>query len=225
LIADAGAPPPPGLDRLAHAGTLSFELSVGRDRLIVNCGPPPLGVPASARGGGGANPWTDAARATAAHSTLVVADTSSSELRLGSLGRRPVHVTAERQEANGAHWLEASHDGWKKGFGATHLRRLYMAESGEDIRGEDMVETSLGQPYAIRFHLHPTVTANVQQDGEGVLLRLASGGWRLRAEGALLSLEESIYLGGAEPRRTEQVVLTGKADGPQHVKWAITKVG
>jgi uncharacterized heparinase superfamily protein len=230
LIADAGAPPPPGLDRLAHAGTLSFELSFGRDRLIVNCGPPPLGGQASARAGAGANPplaspWTDAARATAAHSTLIIADTSSSELKPAGLGRRPAHVTAERQEANGAHWLEASHDGWKKGFGAIHRRRLYMAESGEDIRGEDMVEAAQGQPYAIRFHLHPTVTANVQQDGEGVLLRIPSAGWRLRAEGALLSLEESIYLGGPEPRRTEQVVLTGKADGAQHVKWAITKVG
>ncbi len=218
LIADAGAPPPPGLDRLSHAGTLSFELSVGRDRLIVNCGPAPAG-------GAAANVWIDAARATAAHSTLVIADTSSSELKPAGLGRRPQHVTAERQEANGAHWLEASHDGWKKGFGAIHRRRLYMAESGEDIRGEDVIEASAGQPYAIRFHLHPSVTANVQQDGEGVLLRVASGGWRLRAEGAQVSLEESIYLGGPEPRRTEQVVLTGRADAAQHVKWAITRVG
>ena len=40
-----------------------------------------------------------------------------------------------------------------------------------------------------------------------------------------MSLEESIYLGGLEPRRSEQVVLTGYADGPQQVKWAISKVG
>ncbi len=66
----------------------------------------------------------------------------------------------------------------------------------------------------------------MQQDGEAVLLRLPSGGgWRLRADGARLTLEESIYLGGVAPRRTEQVVLTGYQDGPQHVKWAITKVG
>src|SRR4051794_18302415 len=49
VIADAGAPPPQrardvanglprGADRHAHAGSLSFEMSVGRDRLIVNCG-------------------------------------------------------------------------------------------------------------------------------------------------------------------------------------------
>ncbi len=215
LIADAGAPAAPGLDRMAHAGTLSFELSTGRERLIVNCGAAPIGGAA----------WTDAARATAAHSTLVIADTSSSELKPGGLGRRPERVSVERQEANGAHWLEASQDGYRKPFGAVHRRRLYMAESGEDIRGEDVIEAATPQPYTIRFHLHPAVIASLQQDGEAVLLRLPSGGWRLRAEGAKLSLEESIYLGGAEPRKSEQVVLNGPQDGPQHVKWAITKVG
>lgn len=216
LIADCGAPPPHGVDRYAHAGTLSMELSIGRDRLIVNCGALPAGPPA----------WRDAARATAAHSTLVIADHNSSELRPDGLGRRPTDVKAQRQEANGAHWLEAHHDGWLKPFGALHRRRLYMSESGEDIRGEDVVEAAQPQPFALRFHLHPDVRASLQQDGEAVLLRLKSGGgWRLRADHARLSLEESIYLGGAEPRRTEQVVLTGLADGPQQIKWAISKVG
>ncbi len=216
LIVDCGAPPPPGVDRYAHAGTLSMELSVGRDRMIVNCGAVPAGGPE----------WRDATRATAAHSTLVIADVNSSELKPDGLGRRPVLVEAQRQEANGAHWLEASHDGWKKLFGAVHRRRLYLAESGEDIRGEDVVEAPTPQPFTLRFHLHPEVNANLQQDGEAVLLRLRSGGgWRLRADGARMSLEESVYLGGQEPRRTEQVVLTGYADGPQQVKWAISKVG
>ena len=70
------------------------------------------------------------------------------------------------------------------------------------------------------------VDASIQQDGETALLRLPSGnGWRLRAEGAIMTLEESIYLGGPEPRRTDQIVLTGYPDGDQQVKWAINKVG
>ena len=216
LIVDCGAPPPHGVDRYAHAGTLAMELSIGRDRMIVNCGAFPAGPPV----------WRDAARATAAHSTLVIADHNSSELRADGLGRRPVDVKAQRQEANGAHWLEAHHDGWLKPFGAIHRRRLYVSESGEDIRGEDVIEAAQPQPFTLRFHLHPDVQASMQQDGEAVLLRLRSGGgWRLRADHARLSLEESIYLGGAEPRRTEQVVLVGRADGPQQVKWAISKVG
>jgi uncharacterized heparinase superfamily protein len=193
-----------------------MELSIGRDRMIVNCGAFPAGPPE----------WRDAARATAAHSTLIIADHNSSELRQDGLGRRPTDVKAQRQEANGAHWLEAHHDGWMKPFGAVHRRRLYVSESGEDIRGEDVVEAAQPQPFSLRFHLHPDVQASLQHDGEAVLLRLRSGGgWRLRADHARLALEESIYLGGAEPRRTEQVVLHGLADGPQHVKWAISKVG
>lgn len=216
LLVDGGAPAAPKLDRFAHAGTLSFEMSVGRDRMVVNVGAAPAA----------GEEWRQATRATAAHSTLVLADTSSSELREHGLGRRPETVEVQRQEANGAHWLEASHDGWRRPFGALHRRRLYLAESGEDVRGEDSVEAASPQPYAVRFHLHPTVDASLQQDGEAVLLRLPGGSfWRLRAEGARMTLEESLYLGGPEPRRAEQVVLTGYQDGPQHVKWAITKVG
>ncbi len=216
LIMDCGAPPAPKLDRFAHAGTLSFELSIGRERLIVNCG----GAPAAT------GLWHDASRATAAHSTLVITDTNSSELKPSGLGRRPERVDMQRQEASGAHWLEASHDGYRKPFGAVHRRRLYMSESGDDIRGEDVVEADTPQAYTVRFHLHPGVDASIQQDGETALLRLPSGnGWRLRAEGAIMTLEESIYLGGPEPRKTDQIVLTGYPDGDQQVKWAINKVG
>jgi uncharacterized heparinase superfamily protein len=216
LIMDCGAPAAAKIDRFAHAGTLSFELSIGRERLIVNCGAAPAAL----------GEWQDACRATAAHSTLVIADTNSSELRPNGLGRRPETIVVNRQEANGAHWLDVTHDGYAKPFGALHRRRLYMAESGEDLRGEDAVEANDPQPYTVRFHLHPGVDASLQQDGEAVLLRLPGGsGWRLRADGARIGLEESVYLGGAEPRRAEQVVLTGYQDGPQQVKWAITKVG
>ena len=215
VFLDGGKPAPAGIDRRAHAGTLAFEFSVGRERMIVNCGAAPPG-----------GEWFDAARASAAHSTLVIADTSSAELSPGGLGRRPERVEVERQEASGAHWLAASHDGWWRIFGALHRRRLYLAESGEDLRGEDAVEAASPQPFVIRFHLHPSVTASLQQDGEGVLIRLPGGSfWRLRAEGVRIALDESVYLGGEAPRRAEQVVLTSGVDGPQLVKWAITKVG
>ncbi len=216
LIADCGAPAPANLDRFAHAGTLSFEFSVGRERLIVNVGAAPAAGPE----------WRDATRSTAAHSTLTIADTSSSELLPNGLGRRADKVEVQHQDASGAHWLEASHNGYARAFGAIHRRRLYLSQSGDDLRGEDVIEAETPQPFVIRFHLHPAVGAGVQENGEAVLLRLPSGGgWRLRADGAKLTLEESIYLGGPQPRRTQQVVLTGYQDGAQLVKWAITKVG
>jgi uncharacterized heparinase superfamily protein len=215
LFMEAGLPTAPGLDRFAHAGTLGFEFSWAKERLIVNCGAAPAV----------AGPWRDALRSTAAHSTLTVADVSSSELRENGLGRRPMRVPAERQDLAGMHWVEASHDGWGKLFGAVHHRRIGLAESGETLLGEDLIEAAQPQPFTIRFHLHPSVTASLQQDDGAVLLRQAGGlGWRLRAEGAPIAVEESVYFGHAEPRRAEQVVLAGHQDGPQHVKWSITRI-
>ncbi len=229
IIADAGAPPPQrardsatglprGADRFALAGTLSFEMSVGRDRLIVNCGAAPA---AEAE-------WRDALRATAAHSTLVLAETNSSELKEEGLGRRPERVEGDRQEADGAQWLDAVHDGWRKPFGAQHRRRLYIDRNGDDLRGEDLIEMAEpGAPvpgFLLRFHLHPAVIATPQIDEQAVLLKLPSNQfWRLRAKGAKVAVEESLYLGSGEPRRTSQIVLTAEA-GSNTVQWAIGRV-
>jgi uncharacterized heparinase superfamily protein len=226
IIADCGVPPAPhrgpssgpaGLarhaDRLHHAGTLAFEMSVGRDRLIVNCGAAPAAE----------SEWRDALRATAAHSTLALADTNSSELKEDGLGRRPEAVEAERQEANGAQWLEASHDGYRRVFGAVHRRRLYLSESGDDLRGEDAVEADEQPGFVLRFHLHPSVNATHQPDENAVMLRLPSGAtWRLRATRAVVSLEESVFMAG-EARLTRQVVMTAEA-GINSVQWALSRV-
>lgn len=214
VFMDAGPPAPTGLDRFAHAGTLGFEFSCGKERLIVNCGAAP------ANGGG----WRDALRSTAAHSTLTIADVSSAEVQDNGLGRRPHEVNAARQEMGGAQWIEAHHDGWGKVFGAVHHRRIGLFDSGDELHGEDLIEAAQPQPFTIRFHLHPNVTASLQQDHEAVLLRTPGGlGFKLRAEGAPMHLEESVYFGHAEPRRAEQIVLAGHQDGPQHVKWSITR--
>ena len=38
VLVDTGKPPAAGFDEAAHAGALSFEMSQGRERIIVNCG-------------------------------------------------------------------------------------------------------------------------------------------------------------------------------------------
>ena len=215
LIMDAGVPAAPGLDRFAHAGTLGFEFSYGKERLIVNCGAAPALI----------GDWPSALRGSAAHTGLTIADTSSAEIKSSGLGRRPMSVNAIRQDAGGVAWIEANHDGWGQIFGAIHHRRLGLSETGEELQGEDAIEAGAPQPFKIRFHLPPTVTASLMQDDETILLRTISGlGFRFKAEGAVPYIEDSVYFGQLEPRRTEQIVLTGHPDGPQHIKWTLTKV-
>jgi len=218
VLADTGPPPPPGLDGDAHAGTLSFEMSHARERLIVNCG---------AYHGPRAQ-WRAVARASAAHSTLVVADTNSAEIRAdGGLGRKPRQVRCERAEDEGAQWISTSHDGYLPVFGLVHHRQLFLSADGEDLRGEDRLEGPAGQNFAIRFHLPPAVQVSLTQDGGTALLRLASGtGWRLRAQGAVMNLAESIYLGAGEPRKAQQLVLDGHVGTTGAlVKWALKREG
>jgi uncharacterized heparinase superfamily protein len=198
-------------------------MSHGRQRVIVNCGAHP------------GNPdWRAVQRATAAHSTLTLAETNSSEVlpqgRPGAvaIGRRPETVVCRREEGEGAIWLDMSHDGYRTVFRAVHERRLFLDSTGDDLRGEDQLNAPAGLPFAVRFHLHPEVTAGLVGAGSGVLLRLPGGaGWRLRASGAEIALEDSVYLGARDTvRRTQQVVLTGTTrEGRTAVKWALKREG
>jgi uncharacterized heparinase superfamily protein len=233
LLFDAAPPPPPRQDRAAHAGTLSFELSAGAVRLVVNCG-----------GYRGRDPvWREAGRMTAAHSTLVLGDRNSAEVQVGGgLGHRPDEVVLDRQQEAGAVWIAGSHDGYLRRFGVLHRRRLFLSADGADLRGEDRLvpaagkripRRTLGTPFAIRFHLHPgIVVGEPAGDGAGgssvPFTSVESGLWRLVAErGLAATVEESFYLGrGGAPKKTKQIVLAGAIDAAAglEARWAIKRV-
>ena len=217
LIADTGAPASAG--RWAHAGTLSLEMSAGRERLIVNCG----------CWRGGDRGWQEALRGTAAHTTLIVDDTNTATLGAdGTIADGPNTVRVERHEQDGATWIDASHDGYLDTLGLIHKRRLYVGAAGADVRGEDSLthlrqRRRRGREFALRFHLHPDVRSAMTEDRRAALLRLPGGAiWQLRAAGASMSIDESVYAGdGATRRRTSQVALTGPIEDTLTVKWAL----
>ncbi len=220
LIVDAGTPPPAGLDTHSHAGPLAFEFSVGRERLVVNCGARPWDPD-----------WSAALRATAAHSTVTIDDTNAAELLpQGGLGRRPTQVRCRREEQDGCGLLDLSHDGYDRPFGLIHHRRLYLAAGGDDLRGEDRLAYSRGsappRPFKLRFHLHPEVRVSLATGGEQVIITTRkSGAWILRANGAVFGLEPSVYLGAeGEIRRAQQVVLSGETqESVTTIKWALRR--
>ena len=79
-------------------------------------------------------------RTTAAHTTLVLADTNSTAiLPDGSLGKGVEDVAIERSEDNDCSRLEASHDGYVRGFGLVHKRSLMLGNDGKELRGADQL--------------------------------------------------------------------------------------
>ncbi len=215
VLFECGEVAPAGFDETAHAGTLSFEMSHARERIIVNCG---------AYEGPSAE-WRAAMRATAAHSTIIVADTNVAELRAdGTIGTHPTMVPRRRAEEGGNLLVAASHDGYR-GFGLTVARQLFLAADGDDMRGEDTLAGTAGTGFAVRFHLHPRVEAALQPEGQSVLIRLPGGGaWRLQAEGAVMNLAESVYMGDGTRQKTQQIILDGHVGtGGATVRWAIRR--
>src|SRR4030095_8765346 len=113
---------------------------------------------------------------TAAHSTLVLADTNSTNILAdGSLGKGVEDVTIDRTEDNDASRLTAGHDGYARAFGLVHKRSLMLGNDGKELRGADQlvpqgrkkIKESVG--YAARFHLAPGVEATPTADGMGAI--------------------------------------------------------
>ena len=216
IVLDAAPPPPPRMAAAGCASTLAIEISDGAQRLVVNCGGPgpvPSDLPRE---------LIDALRTTAAHSTLVMDDTNSTAiLPDGSLGKGVTDVVIDRGEDNDTSRLEASHDGYVKGFGLLHQRRLSLGNDGKEIRGEDIL-TARGRrkireaaPYAIRFHLAPGIEPTVTADGMGAILRSPGApAWNFRCRGAMIMIEESLVIDlHGRPVSTLQLVAVGEVSG------------
>ncbi len=223
LIMDAAPPPLARLIEGGCASTLAFELSDGANRIVVNCGGARMtnaSVPAQLNEG---------LRTTAAHSTLVVADSNSTAiLPDGTLGRGVGEVELSRHESEQSSRIEASHDGYVRRFGFLHRRQVALASDGRDIRGEDMLLPADRRrkkgttPFAIRFHLAPQIETSPTADGLAAILRTPSGAlWQFRCRGGAFAIEDSVWIDGqGKPVPSEQLVVTGESPpGGTNVSW------
>lgn len=225
VIVDAGAPPPPEFSRAAHAGCLSFEFSLGVDRVVVNCGAP--------------SPQQEElrgiARSTAAHSTLSLGDHASARIAPGKASQpgrieEPFPVEIQRRDTSAGTTLSLSHDGYAAAFGLRHARELTLSADGGSLAGRDRLiaadptTPTIDLDYAVRFHLHPRVRAALVD--HAVEVELPSGEALIfEAEGGFPEIEESIFFasaGGA--RKALQIVLRGKAAPGAELRWSFQRV-
>lgn len=231
LIEDTGAAPTTDFSSAAHAGALSFEMSAAGERIIVNCGAPVVQ----------SGSLRQAARYTAAHSTLIVSDTSSCRFAGidgvdswlgGCILSGPRHVPVERKDSEDFHEVFASHDGYEKQFRVIHERTLRLRADGLRIEGSDRLVKSGRKstaehtlPVAIRFHLHPQIKAGVIENGQGALLVTPSGQqWIFHASGHDVALEESAFFASPEgTRATSQIVVSTQMTIGESVEWVLMR--
>ena len=161
----------------AHADTLSFELSLHGHRVVVNGG--------TSRYGMGAERLRE--RGTAAHSTVVVAETDSSEMWSGfRVGRRarPFDVAFHADS------VQAAHDGygWMPGR-PMHLRSWKFRNHSLVV--EDKVEGGKHDAVA-HYHLAPGLE----------LQSVGNATWRVMRDGAEVA-QVTALAGRGEPQASQ----------------------
>jgi uncharacterized heparinase superfamily protein len=233
VVIDAGPPPHARLSSNGHAGTLAFEMSDGTDRLITNCGGT-AGLPVELAPALAAGLAT-----TAAHSTLVIADTNSTRIRDdGTLGIGVGEVTMAYRSGGEGQLIEAAHDGYARRLGMMVRRRLFLTPDGNELAGEDVIEAAPPtllrrrgeRAFDLRFHLGPGVSATPTADGMGALLKTPSGRiWAFKAggEGCRLAIEPSLWIDEAGTiHRTQQLVLSGQTiKAAADLRWNLRRAG
>ena len=157
LIADLARIGPDYLPGHAHADTLSFELSLDGQRVIVNSGTSVYGL----------GPERLRQRSTAAHSTVTVDDRNSSEVWSGfRVGRRARPFGVETRRDGASVIVRGAHDGYRHLPGAPVHQREWRLNTG----GLTVLDTVQGKGHHLveaRFHLAPEFCA--RQAAENVV--------------------------------------------------------
>jgi uncharacterized heparinase superfamily protein len=221
LLADTGLPISADLSRTAHAGSLSFELSSGRHRFIINSGSPRFA----------GEKLRQLARTTAAHSTVCIGTASSARFSqsdfLGPVMVAGVSkVDVSRQTGpDGSDRLCASHDGYLTKFGLLHEREIRLNETGNKIAGRDRFLEPDGTPSTVappeaavaRFHIHPAITLERIDERKVRMLAQDGESWTFSIPAGELAIGEDIFFADASGVRPSQQ-LEVAFQGPE-IRW------
>ncbi len=198
-----------------YHGALSFEMSVGRDRMIVSCGPTPYNN----------KKWEKALSSSAAHSTLVINNTNSSSIENNKIFK----TSLRREVASGFEIISSSHNGYENTYSALHKRVLKLDSRGSLLKGMDNIISGPKINFKIHFHLHPKVNVRLTRNKERILLLIPSGGWEFYISKnnteLNLNIEESIYVeDNGQIKKSSQFVINGKtSNSGAQIEWCLSK--
>jgi uncharacterized heparinase superfamily protein len=221
ILVDTGKPIATRLSSSAHAGCLSFELSSGRHRFIINSGAPRF---AGER-------LRQLARTTAAHSAVCIGDVSSARIahssRLGPvLLSGPSKIEVDRQTGpDGSDRLSARHNGYVERFGVVHEREIRINEQGTKIAGRDRLLLPDGLPtpnlpgaeVVARFHIHPSISVERIDDRKARLVAADGESWTFSLPVGEINIGEDVFfadVSGIRPSQQLEIVF----EGPE-IRW------
>lgn len=168
LIFDASAVGPDYIPGHAHADTLSFELSIGLQRVFVNSGISEYGLSATRMN----------QRKTFSHNTVVVDEKDSSQVWRGfrvAKRARVLHRWAKLLSDDSI-VLQATHNGYKSIFGGClHTRKMILGDQTFSVTDE--LEGSFRSAKS-RFYFHPSLNIKL----ENSILRVEGSDFKMTSD-------------------------------------------
>ena len=201
-----------------YAGSLSFEFSHQKNKIVVNCGSPFINN----------KKWHEAMRSTAAHSTLNLDEVNSSDIFFNKLNNsRKANVWSEKYEENNNIWINSAHSGYKSLFGIIHNRKIHIDPVKLIIRGQDYLVkpkkdySMTAKNFFILFHIHPEIELNVTSSRRKVVLKLKNNvGWEFICSEPILEIGDGIYLGeDKKVQKNNHILIRDNVIPNKKIKW------
>ena len=221
---DIGSSPEKKYSENYQSGTLSFEFIYKGKKLICNSG----------YFQDFKHQLNKISKTSAAHSTLVLNNTSACSFKKNKLGANILDkgLKSFNNEVikNKNFWsIKCSHDGYSKDYGVIHERTLKFYLNQNKISGVDKLikkNNFKSSSFEIRFHLMPYAKITKTQDNKSILIELENSGWRFYSNNGSIDIETGLYFGKKNTFKENQNIfisgLTQKDE--QLIEWEIIKI-
>ena len=218
IFFDAVQPTSSAQSKRLSAGTLSFEFSAYKEKIITNCG-------ALEKNTGNAAYL----RYSAAHSTIILENTNISEIRENQPHIKfPQTVSIKKQEEASKHTIEVSHNGYIKNYKKIVKRKISLEENEGYLLGEDSIISATSKNrevvFHIRFHILPNINITQTNSKKNIILKTKNNAiWLFKANYDLV-IEESVFMDENNVKETKQIVIKGiTKQSREKIQWSLTK--
>ena len=223
LAMDIGSAPEKNFSRDYQAGALSFELISNKRKIITNSGYFQKTK----------HQLNFISKTTACQSTLSIQNHSSVQFTKHSDGsirvNSPIKINNKKIISNKDYWsIEASHDGYNKRFGITHMRKIDFFHDTQKLVGIDRIQKKNNKSYnfEIRFHLIPETKIMKTQDNKTIYIDVHGEGWRFNSKNCNIDFETGLYFGLKNNfAENQNIVISGIVDkNDQEFTWELSKI-
>jgi uncharacterized heparinase superfamily protein len=221
---DIGSSPDAKFSSNYQAGSLSFEIISNGKKLICNSG----------YFQNYKHHLNKLSKSSAAHSTLVLDDRSSSTFtkKLGSNSKiyQGLKIIKKNIVLEKNYWkVGASHDGYLKIYGIIHKREVEFYPEQMKFVGHDKIifkNNTKNLKFEIRFHLAPNVKVMKTQDSRSILMDIEGEGWKFNSDNNDINIDNGLYFGKKNSFIDNQnIFISGMTnDENKTIKWEITKL-